>query len=202
MAARARSGSTGVLVEYSTSRPPVNSTPKLSPRITMPERASTTAIAETASQRRPCRIRSGFRAVSQLRTRPRFAIPLTRGRCRTARLFITHSASTRVMTRALIREASTPMDSVTPNPRTGPDARKKSSPAASKVVTFESAIALSALRKPAVSAARRLLLPRAAYSSRARSNTRTLASTAMPIASTKPARPGRVKVAPRATRAA
>ena len=42
----------------------------------------------------------------------------------------------------------------------------------------------------------------AAYSSRARSKTSTLASTAMPIASTKPARPGRVRVAPSASSAA
>ena len=79
MATRACSGSTGALVEYSTSRPPVNSTPKLSPRTAMPEAASTTARAETPSQRRPCRIRSGFRLMSQVRTRPRFAIPLTCG---------------------------------------------------------------------------------------------------------------------------
>jgi hypothetical protein len=38
-------------------------------------------------------------------------------------------------------EASTPMVSVTPNPRTGPDASQNSSPAASSVVTFESMIA-------------------------------------------------------------
>ena len=96
-------------------------------------------------------------------------------------------------------EASTPIERVTPNPRTGPDARKNSSPAASRVVMLESAITLSALRKPAASAARRLLPPLAAYSSLARSNTSTLASTAMPTASTKPARPGRVNVAPRAS---
>jgi hypothetical protein len=40
-------------------------------------------------------------------------------------------------------EASTPIERVTPNPRTGPDARKNSSPAASRVVMLESAIALS-----------------------------------------------------------
>ena len=99
-------------------------------------------------------------------------------------------------------ETSTPIERVTPNPRTGPAARKKSSPAASRVVMFESAMALSALRKPADSAVRRLLSLRAAYSSRARSNTSTLASTAMPMASTNPARPGKVGVAPTASRAA
>jgi hypothetical protein len=67
---------------------------------------------------------------------------------------------------------------------------------------FESAMAVSALRKPAASAPRRLRPPLAAYSSLARSNTSTLASTAMPMASTKPARPGSVSVAPRASKAA
>jgi hypothetical protein len=38
-------------------------------------------------------------------------------------------------------EATTPMLSVTPNPFTGPAARKNSSPAASSVVMFESMIA-------------------------------------------------------------
>ena len=47
----------------------------------------------------------------------------------------------------------TPADTaiVTPNPRTGPAARKNSSPAASSVVTFESRIALHALAKPVFS---------------------------------------------------
>ena len=91
-------------------------------------------------------------------------------------------------------------DRVTPKPRTGPEARKNSRPAASSVVTFESMIALQAFAKPVVDA-RRAAPCRcaAAYSSRARSKTSTLASMAMPMASTKPARPGRVSVAPRAT---
>ena len=107
-----------------------------------------------------------------------------------------------MITSAVNIEASTPMVSVTPNPRTGPEARKNSSPAASSVVTLESAIALQALRKPAVSAGAQAGPVASAYSSRARSKTSTLASTAMPIARTKPARPGRVRVAPRATSAA
>jgi hypothetical protein len=45
-------------------------------------------------------------------------------------------------------DASTPMTRVTPKPRTGPEARKNSRPAASSVVTLESAIALNALAKP------------------------------------------------------
>lgn len=94
------------------------------------------------------------------------------------------------------------MPSVTPNPRTGPDARKNSSPAAMRVVMLESAIALKALRNPAVSDDRGVRCPPEAYSSRARSKTSTLASTAIPMASTNPARPGRVSVAPRAARAA
>jgi hypothetical protein len=48
------------------------------------------------------------------------------------------------MTSADTIDASTPMARVTPNPRTGPDARKNSSPPASRVVTLESMIALHA----------------------------------------------------------
>ncbi len=72
------------------------------------------------------------------------------------------------MTRAETIEASTPTVRVTPKPRTGPEARKKSSPAASRVVTLESAMADSARRNPVVSALRRDR-PRSAYSSRVRS---------------------------------
>ena len=43
-------------------------------------------------------------------------------------------------------EATTPIDSVTPKPLTGPEAKKNSSPAASSVVTLESRIADHALR--------------------------------------------------------
>ncbi len=140
-----------------------------------------------------------MRAASQVRTRPGAAIPVTAGRLLTARRPTAHSASTRVTTSADTIEASTPMARVTPNPRTGPDARKNSRPAASRVVTLESMIALHALVKPEPTATRRPLAGPAAYSSRARSKTRTLASMAMPIASTKPASPGRVSVAPSPT---
>ena len=129
-------------------------------------------------------------------------MPLTSGRVVTQRLATAHSASTRVTTSAETIDASTPIDSVTPKPRTGPEARKNSSPAASRVVTLESRIALHAFAKPVDSAARSPFFGAAAYSSLARSKTSTLASIAMPIASTKPARPGSVRVAPRATSAA
>ena len=64
------------------------------------------------------------------------------------------------MTSAETIEASTPIDSVTPKPRTGPEARKNSSPAASSVVTLESMIADHALLKPASARARRLCAAR------------------------------------------
>lgn len=136
------------------------------------------------------------------RTAPMVAMPVRRGRRRTPGRLAANSASTRLTTRALNMEASTPMPRVTPKPRTGPEARKNSRAAAISVVMLESAIALKALRKPAESAERILGRRRTAYSSRARSKTSTLASTAMPMASTKPARPGSVRVAPRAARAA
>jgi len=69
-----------------------------------------------------------------------------------------------------------------------------------RVVALESAMALQARLKPWRAAARRRAPP--ACSSLMRSKTSTLASTAMPMASTKPAMPGRVRVAPRARRAA
>ena len=94
------------------------------------------------------------------------------------------------------------MASVTPKPFTGPDAKKNSSPAASSVVTLESMMALHALAKPVVTAGLSPLPFAAAYSSLARSKTSTFASIAIPIASTKPARPGSVRVAPRPTNVA
>lgn len=59
------------------------------------------------------------------------------------------------MTSAENIEAMTPMARVTPKPLTGPEPRKKSSPAARSVVMFESATALNAFWKPVVSAERR-----------------------------------------------
>ncbi|CAM5652596.1 hypothetical protein STENM223S_08044 [Streptomyces tendae] len=184
------------------SRPPVNSMPKSRPRTRMPEPAATRTTSEAASQRRGRRIRNGSRRSRASRTGPVDEMPVTRGRRRTAGRPTAYSASTRVITSALTIEARTPMPRVTPKPLTGPEARKKSSAAAIRVVMLESAIALKALRKPVVSADRVLGRARAACSSRARSKTRTLASTAMPMASTKPARPGSVRVAPTAARAA
>lgn len=106
------------------------------------------------------------------------------------------------MTSAENMEASTPMARVTPKPFTGPEPRKKSSPAAISVVTLESATALQAPRNPAVSEERSDRPGCRVCSSLARSKTSTLASTAIPMARTNPARPGRVRVTPRATRAA
>jgi len=201
-AARARSGSTAVEVPYSMTRPPVNSTPKSRPRTTIPEPARARTAAEAASQRRGRRIRYGFRRARRSRTAPVWAMPVSRGRRRTQGRAAAYSARTRVMTRALSMEARTPMPRVTPKPRTGPKARRNSRPAAMSVVTLESAIAPNAPRNPAVRDERGVGRRRAAYSSRARSKTSTLASIAMPMASTNPASPGRVRVAPRAARAA
>ena len=103
------------------------------------------------------------------------------------------------MTSAEIIEAMTPIDRVTPKPLIGPEPRKNSSPAARRVVTLESMIADQALLKPVARARRRPADGFAAYSSRARSKTSTLASIASPMASTKPARPGRVSVEPSPT---
>ena len=58
------------------------------------------------------------------------------------------SVSTRAITSAEIIEAMTPIDSVTPKPLTGPEASTNSSPAASRVVTLESMIAVHALLNP------------------------------------------------------
>ncbi len=106
---------------------------------------------------------------------------------------MTSSTSTLVTTRAVNSDTTTPTDNVTPKPRTAPEARKNRSPAASRVVTLESAMALNALVNPRSSAGRSPVPERC--SSRIRSNTSTLASTAMPMASTNPAMPGSVRVA-------
>ena len=114
----------------------------------------------------------------------------------------------------------------TAKPRTGPEPNTSRATPAMSVVTFESRIADQARLNPAdrarcrvgrsspadtrpacpwrstwrsAWACRRVC---AAYSSRARSKTRTFASIASPTARTKPARPGRVSVAPSATRVA
>lgn len=111
-----------------------------------------------------------------------------------------------MITIAVRSEVTTPIARVTPKPLTGPVAKTNSRPAASRVVTWESATALHTLPNAVVSGRRRsrpvAARPSAAYSSLARSKTRTFASTAMPMARTNPARPGSVSVAPRATTAA
>ena len=70
------------------------------------------------------------------------------GRRATGLLDTASSQSTRAMISAEIIEAMTPIDSVTPKPLIGPEPRKNSRPAASRVVTLESMIALHALLKP------------------------------------------------------
>ena len=62
------------------------------------------------------------------------------------------SVSSRAITSAEIIDAMTPIDSVTPKPLTGPEASTNSRPAASRVVTLESMMAIHALLKPIVSA--------------------------------------------------
>ena len=62
-------------------------------------------------------------------------------------------------------------------------------------------MALKALAKPLSTADSRRLEREAAYSSLARSKTRTLASIARPADSSSPPSPGSVSVAPSATRA-
>jgi hypothetical protein len=59
---------------------------------------------------------------------------------------IAQPVKNRATTSAETIDARTPMLSVTPKPRTGPAARKNSSPAASSVVMLESRMADSALR--------------------------------------------------------
>ena len=84
-------------------------------------------------------------STSQVRSRARAAEAGRPRRRRTERR-AAQSVSTRATTSAETIEATTPMDSVTPNPLTGPEAKKNSSPAASSVVTLESRIADQALR--------------------------------------------------------
>ena len=83
-------------------------------------------------------------------------------------------------------------------PLIGPVPNMNRAIAVIRVVTWESTMVRNALPKPA-SMLERTDFPRA-YSSRIRSKMRTLASTAMPIESTIPAIPGRVRVALRIAR--
>ena len=106
----------------------------------------------------------------------------------------TSSISIRVTTRAVNIETMTPMARVMPKPRTPPEAKKNSTPAAMRVVTLASAMALKARSNPERAALRKGRP--AACSSLNRSKTKTLPSTAMPMARTNPAMPGKVSVAP------
>ena len=165
----------------------------------MPVTASTSATPEMPSHMRRLPMMSKSDLSSHWRTLPVLARPLTAGRRSTALLETLISASTRAMISAEIMDAMTPIESVTPKPLIGPEPSTNSSPAASRVVTLESMMADQALLKPTARARRSPADGYSAYSSRARSKTSTLASIAMPMASTKPARPGSVSVEPSAS---
>ena len=92
------------------------------------------------------------------------------------------------------------MASVTPKPLTGPDAEEEQQPGREQrgdVGVDDRAPRL--VEAGGQRAAQPLAAGPAAYSSRARSKTSTFASIAIPMASTKPASPGRVRVAPSPT---
>ena len=97
----------------------------------------------------------GFDLSSHERTLPTSPRPLTAGWASMDLLATATSHSTRATIRAETIEAMTPIDKVTPNPLIGPEPRKNKRPAASKVVTFESMIAVHALLNPTISARRR-----------------------------------------------
>ena len=98
---------------------------------------------------------------------------------------------------------ATPIDSVTPKPlhRAGGEEEQQPGREQRRDVGVDDRrprLAVARVERPAAGPAPR----RAAYSSRARSKTSTFASIASPIASTKPASPGRVSVAPSQTSSA
>ena len=97
------------------------------------------------------------------------------------------------MKTAVTSEKTVPQNNVYAKPLTVPVPSMKSTPAPTMVVTWLSKTAVNARRKPICTEARRLFPDH--NSSLSRSKIRTLASTAMPIESTKPAIPGRVKTA-------
>ena len=114
-------------------------------------------------------------------------------KCVTSRLRSSRSHTSRPAYRAVNTLVRMPMMRVTANPRTWSVPIRNRINAVMKVVTLASTMVVNALAKPL----RMLILrlePRAC-SSRMRSKISTLASTAMPIVSTMPASPGRVKVA-------
>ena len=118
----------------------------------MPAMATTSAAAEMPSHVLRRFISCGSLRSSQRRTLPWWLRPLMAGRRATGLLDTARSHRTRATISAETIEAMTPMDSVTPKPLIGPDPRKNSRPAASRVVTLESMIALHALLKPTESA--------------------------------------------------
>ena len=120
----------------------------------MPETASTSAAPEMPSHMRRLPMMSKSDRSSHARTLPMLPRPLTAGRRSTALVDTATSESTRAMTSAEIIDAMTPIESVTPKPLIGPEPSRKSSAAASRVVTLESMIALHALLKPTARARR------------------------------------------------
>ena len=150
---RARSTGTSCVVENSASRPPVNSTPRLSPRVSD---AAAREHQRDPRERQPApgraasgRGRGGSASRAPGRGRPS---PVSPGAAHPAP--VDGEVGERPASRPAPRTATpaSPMTSVTPKPRTGPAARKNSRPAASRVVTAESVIADSALRYPGRSA--------------------------------------------------
>ena len=99
----------------------------------------------------------------------------------------------RVMTTAVSSENAVPQNSVYAKPFTVPVPSMYSTPAPTIVVKCESNTELNARWKPMRTAARSVLP--AHSSSLMRSKISTLASTAIPIESTKPAMPGSVSTA-------
>ena len=100
---------------------------------------------------------------------------------------------TRVTTMEVKSEATSPMISEVAKPRTGPVPVERRMKPAIRVVTWASKMVQNARSYPWSTAAR-AVFPLAS-SSRTRSLISTLASTAMPRVRTKPAMPGRVRVA-------
>ena len=94
------------------------------------------------------------------------------------------------------------MASVTPKPRTGPGGQEEQQAGREQRGDVGVGDRAEGALEPGGQRRAQAGAGRSAYSSRARSKTRTFASTAMPIASTNPARPGSVRVAPRAASAA
>ena len=148
-ALRSSSMSTGLAVEYSTSRPPRNSRPKLTPDTKSPLRATVTATTETTIHRLHCPNRSGPLVFSHCWNERPNVKPMTPGRSRNQADRVRISSMTRVTTSAENIDTMTPTVRVMPKPRTAPDARENRTIAAMRVVMLASTIALQARENPA-----------------------------------------------------